>query len=115
MNVLLVCNEADTLAIFEDFCRGADYPLVNSSSLSDAAAVMESQNFDVLVVEGCTSNLAGLPIIRDQRNRVPPPFILIVGNNSELEASGALKLRADGFLTKPIQPALIALNFTQAS
>jgi two-component system, NarL family, sensor histidine kinase BarA len=115
MNVLLVCNEADTRTIFEDFCRAAHYPLVNFSSLSDAAAVMESQNFDVLIVEDCTSNLAGLPTIRDQRKRVSPPFVLIVANNSELEASAALNLKADGFLTKPIQPALIALNFTQAS
>ncbi len=114
MNVLLLCNQPETRSIFEEFCKSADHHFLRVSSLSSAAAVMESQNFDVLIVEDCTSELVGLRIIEDKRKQTPSLFVMIVGNNSEPEASAALKLRADVFLTKPIQPGLIALNFAQA-
>jgi signal transduction histidine kinase len=115
MNVLLVCNESDTRSIVGDFCKTFNHKLLSLSSPCDASADIASQNFGILIVEICGDESAGLPIIADVRRQVLPPFILLVGNNSEADALAALKLGVDAFLTKPIQPTLIALSFAQAA
>src|SRR5215831_15661663 len=112
MNVLIACNEEDTRLIFEDFCRNAQYRFLSLSDFSDSSEAV-SQTFDIVVLEDCSLDPCALSIIEDLRKQVPPPFILVVGNNSEIAVSAALQLRADAFLAKPIQPALIALNFEQ--
>jgi len=112
MNVLIACNEEDTRLIFEDFCRNGQYRFLSLSDFSDTSEAV-SQRFDIFVLEDCSPDSGALSIIEDLREQVPPPFILVVGNNSEIAVSAAVQLRADAFLAKPIQPALIALNFEQ--
>jgi signal transduction histidine kinase len=112
MNVLIACNEEDTRLIFEDFCRNAQYRFLSLSDFSDSSGAV-SQAFDIVVLEDCSLDPCALSIIEGLRKQVPSPFILVVGNNSEIAVSTALQLRADAFLAKPIQPALIALNFEQ--
>jgi signal transduction histidine kinase len=115
MNVLLVCNEADTRSIVEDFCKTDNHKLLSLSGSCNGSVDNTSQDFDVLIVEFCSAEATGLSVIAGLRKQVLPAFIVLVGNNSEAEAFAALKLEVDAFLIKPIQPALIALNFAQAA
>jgi len=113
MNVLLVSSESDTRSIVEDFCKTVNHKLLSLSNLSNTPADIASQNFDILILETCGADVSGL--LADLRKQVLPPFVVLVGNNSESETLAALNWGVDAFLTRPIQPALIALNFARAA
>lgn len=91
MNVLLVDDDSDTLALLGRALTREGHTLVSADNAAAARAAMVAKSFDVIVLDVMLEQASGLELcawLREQANHTPVLF---------LSARGTVRARLDGF------------------
>jgi DNA-binding NtrC family response regulator len=109
--VLVVDDAADYAALLSDVLKSHGIDVVPAGSVEQALTLLQSEPVDLVVTDLRLPGASGIDLIRALRLRDDLlPIILVTGSGSVHHAVEALKLGANDYLQKPIDPArLIAL------
>ncbi len=112
---LLVDDDPLIIEFLEHALTKQGYRVVSESSAEDALERLVTEDFDVVVSDLNMGGLDGLAFTeRVLAQRADVPVILITGAATLEVAIAALRAGAWDFLTKPIDPQLLALSMERA-
>lgn len=108
IRVLLAEDEPNLGTILEQFLTARGFSVVIVRDGSAALERLQSESFDVALLDIMMPGIDGLEVLRIVRDEpFPPEIIIITGNGTVETAISALKLGAYDFLTKPYRMAEI--------
>jgi EAL domain-containing protein (putative c-di-GMP-specific phosphodiesterase class I)/CheY-like chemotaxis protein len=120
IKVLVVEDDAFTRKIIVQVLRDLGYAsIADADSAISAIALLEAKSFDLIITDVNMPNMNGLELVRGIRTgktaakRETRIVILTSHSQSEVLAS-ALALDINGFLVKPIIPAVVEAKLLQA-
>ncbi|MHB8873764.1 MAG: sigma-54-dependent transcriptional regulator [Myxococcaceae bacterium] len=113
--VLLVDDDPLLCEFLERALSKLGFVVVSESSAEDALERLATEDFDVVVSDLNMAGLDGLAFIgRVLARQADVPVILVTGAGTMEVAIAALRAGAWDFLTKPIDPQLLALSMDRA-
>ncbi len=108
-------DEAHAQAVAESLAR-VGYECVVAPNGKRAAALIESENFDVVVTDLIMDDVDGMEILRKTKEELPDAeVILLTGHASVKSALAAGQLGAHNLLTKPVDIKELRLAVEKAS
>jgi len=114
--VLVVDDEEAIRTVLEARLSSWGYDTLLAATADDAARIVDQAAPDIVVSDVVLPGASGLDLLRRLKAGDPSrPVILITGHGSIDDAVEAMKLGADDFLTKPIEPAQLEAVLAAAS
>lgn len=108
-------DEAHAQAVAEALAR-VGYECVEANSGKRAEALIESENFDVIVTDLVMDDVDGMEILRKAKEELPDAeVILLTGHASVKSALAAGQLGAHNLLTKPVDIQELRVAVEKAS
>ncbi len=105
--ILLVDDDPDVLAVFNDILQNAGYDVDPVTSLEQTYQALETGSYSLVISDLCFEKQSetGLDLLsRIETHKYPVDTILITGHSSVESAVKALKMGAYDYLTKPVDP-----------
>ncbi len=103
--VLIVEDDAGVRELLRDELETEGLEVLESESIEGARAVLRGHDVDLLVTDLRLPDGSGQELLRDIRDgEAPPASLVITAFGGVRDAVEALKLGADDFLTKPLDP-----------
>jgi DNA-binding NtrC family response regulator len=109
--ILVVDDAIDYAPILADVLKPHGIEVVAAGSVEEALTLLQSERVDLVVTDLSLPGASGIDLTRELRRRDEIlPIILVTGHGSVHHAVEALKLGANDYLQKPVDPArLVAL------
>lgn len=74
-----------------------------------ALEMLKKSSYDVVILDILMPDISGIKVLRDIRsNKIPTKVIMLTGVNELKLAQESMQLGANDFLTKPVEPRIIA-------
>jgi len=114
--ILLVDDDPDFRSAIDDHLRGCGYQVEARSSAQEALALLNEQDFDVVVADvELRDGLSGVQLCeRIVANRPHVPVVVVTAYGSLDTAIAALRVGAYDFLPKPFQPPYFVARVERA-
>jgi two-component system copper resistance phosphate regulon response regulator CusR len=102
-HILVVDDQADTLALLELTLQTAGYSVQTASNGEEAINLLSHDSFDALVLDIMMPEINGFEVIRklDEQNIVHPPIVFLTARVGIDDRQIGEKLGAIAYLTKP--------------
>lgn len=101
--VLLVDDEADFLATLAERLETRGLKVNTAGSGEDAVAMVESEGFDLIILDLAMPGIDGLETLKRIKAKQPDvEIIMLTGQGSIRTGIEAMKLGAEDFLQKPV-------------
>ncbi len=108
IKVLIAEDEPHLGAILEKFLVGRGYQVSTYGDGRAALDALRAEAFDVALLDIVMPEMDGLEVLRQVREEVSPPEIIIITGNGTIEtAISAMKLGAYDYMSKPYRMAEI--------
>jgi two-component system, NtrC family, response regulator AtoC len=109
-SVLVVDDEDVILGMLSGGLSAAGYEVHCARSGEEALGALQTdRSFAAVVLDYCLPDVSGLELLRRVKARNPEARVIVMTGYSTVElAVNAMKLGADEFLTKPVQPEALA-------
>ncbi len=108
--VMIVEDDAATLAGWAAFIHAAGFSVVPLSSFAEAHRLMPFARPDVLVTDIRLGEYNGLQLVVQAGTLDPPPFVIVTSGFEDPVLTAEAERMGATFLRKPVQPAqLMAL------
>ncbi len=113
--VLFVDDDPDMRDLMRDLLTSQGGTVSTANGLSEAAELLESSEFDVVITDLELGNSSGLEVCERVRGTQPEvPVIMLTGHASMASAVGAIRAGAYDFITKPVDGAVVGLAVDRA-
>ena len=104
--ILIVDDETAILNLMAKACQQSGHETVAVNSEARARKALETQDFDVLVVDLVLGDGNGMDVVRHSEEKCPEAKVIMVTGHGTLEtAVEAMRLGAFDYLTKPFELA----------
>ena len=115
-NILVVDDDAETLALLREILGGEGYRVVTCSSGEEALAVGKQEQFDVIISDmRLGDNLDGLDVLRTYKALQPESEVILITAFGSMEtAIEAVKAGAFDYLSKPFKIDEVLLQVERA-
>lgn len=101
--VLLVDDETDFLATLSERLEARGLKVNTASSGEDAVAKVDSQSFDLIVLDLAMPGIDGLETLKRIKAKQPDAEIIMLSGQGSIKTSiEAMKLGAEDFIEKPV-------------
>ena len=101
--VLLVDDEADFLATLAERLETRGLKVNTATSGEDAVAKVDSQSFDLIVLDLAMPGIDGLETLKRIKAKQPEAEIIMLSGQGSIKTSiEAMKLGAEDFIEKPV-------------
>lgn len=115
MRILLVEDEEAARTLMERMLTVSGYKVVSVSSGSDAIAIMERENFNLIVSDLFMPDKTAIEIIQESRRISPATEVIVITGHASAEtAVRAMKEGAFDYITKPVNFDELKLVITKA-
>jgi len=115
IKVLIAEDEANLGALLEKFLVGRGHEVRTFTDGRSALDALRAESFDVALLDIVMPELDGLEVLRQVREDVSPPEVIIITGNGTIEtAISAMKLGAYDYLSKPYRMAEIEVLVRRA-
>lgn len=102
--LLVVDDEESIRFTFENFLSDAGYQVDEASSLSEAAARVGDQEYDMVFLDILLGRESGMQLLRILHEQRPNcPVVMITGSPEIATAAESVRLGAFDYLVKPVQ------------
>jgi len=102
--ILVVEDEAEIAELLELYLGNEGYGVVKCSSGAGALRVVETEAFDLALLDLMLPDIDGLALCRTIRERHHYPIIMLTARDSESDKITGLTYGADDYVTKPFRP-----------
>jgi CheY-like chemotaxis protein len=107
-NILWVDDEIDQLKSQVIFLEGRGYKVTQASNGDDAVALVDKQNFDLVLLDEMMPGKDGLTTLEEIKEKKPHlPVIMVTKSEEEDLMDQAIGKKIDDYLTKPVNPSQI--------
>ena len=110
MEILLIYHHPTVLAAFEEFAHKFNHELSYQSDVLNVRSTLKNYNGNLIVIEMGPSLSSWQKDIEEQRQRVPRPSFVFLGNGSADEIAQASDLGGDAYISKTLHCKLLAMN-----
>ena len=102
--ILAVDDDPAVLKLIELELREQGFDLITASSGKDAVELAYERRPDLVILDIMLPDISGFEVMRDLRERVSVPIIMLTARSSDAEKVRGLELGADDYLPKPFNP-----------
>jgi two-component system OmpR family response regulator/two-component system response regulator RstA len=107
--LLLVEDDLTLGKMVDDFLTGHGFRVRWESDGTRALGLIDSNNFDILILDIGLPGMDGIQICRTVRDKFSGPIIMLTARGDEIDEVVCLEVGADDFISKPVRPrALLA-------
>jgi len=107
--LLLVEDDLTLGKMVDDFLTGHGFRVRWESNGTRALGLIDSNNFDILILDIGLPGMDGIQICRTVRDKFSGPIIMLTARGDEIDEVVCLEVGADDFISKPVRPrALLA-------
>jgi DNA-binding response OmpR family regulator len=107
-NILIIEDDPNIAELERDYLKLNGYSAEIESDGAAALGKALNGGFDVLIVDLMLPNRSGFEIIRQVRDRLEIPIIVVSARSEDIDKIRGLDCGADDYLTKPFSPAELA-------
>jgi len=105
-HVLIVDDEDLVRQLMVEILERADYEVAGASTAEEALALLETDDFDIVVTDAVMPRFSGFELVRELRRRWPDvPVIVATGATTDATIAEARAAGANEVLTKPFAHA----------
>ncbi len=104
MKILVVDDEREIADLIEVYLKNEGYDVITSYHGGDALKKIQSENFDLAVVDVMLPEVDGFQLCREIREHHRYPVIMLTARTADADKITGLTLGADDYVTKPFNP-----------
>lgn len=105
--ILLVEDDIPLAKLMEDCLQQEDYQVHLYHDGNQACEAIDSQRFDLAVLDLMLPGRDGLEICRHLRKTSDIPVLILTAKEDDMVAAASLQLGVDNYLQKPVRPHLL--------
>lgn len=104
MKILVVDDEKEIADLIELFLKSEGYEVHKCFNGKDALNKIESESFDLAVLDIMLPDIDGFTLCSEIRNKYTYPVIMLTARTDDTDKISGLTLGADDYVTKPFNP-----------
>ena len=103
--ILIVEDDADISMVEEAYLESAGFDTKIVSDGSTVRAMIEKEQFDLILLDLMLPGKNGYEICREIRNQIDIPILMVTARTESVDKIRGLGLGADDYIAKPFDPA----------
>ena len=109
-HILVVDDDDGIRSLVKKYLNENNYLVTTANSAEDAKEKIQIIKFDLIVLDIMMPGKNGLEFIKENKNKLDTPVILLTAKGEALERIEGLKTGADDYLPKPFEPKELILR-----
>lgn len=102
--LLLIDDDTDLCELLAEYLSNEGFQLAMAHDAEQAAALLQQQSFDLMVLDIMMPGRSGLEFLQSIRPANTTPVIMLTGRGDEIDRILGLEMGADDYLAKPCNP-----------
>ena len=108
-HILVVDDDDGIRSLVKKYLNENNYLVTTANSAEDAKEKIQIIKFDLIVLDIMMPGKNGLEFIKENKNKLDTPVILLTAKGEALERIEGLETGADDYLPKPFEPKELIL------
>tara|TARA_B100000287_G_scaffold137584_1_gene129513 strand:+ start:2071 stop:2748 length:678 start_codon:yes stop_codon:yes gene_type:complete len=109
-HILVVDDDDEIRVLVKQFLDQNNFLVTTAKSAEDASKKIEIIKFDLIVLDIMMPGKSGLEFIKENKNKLKTPIILLTAKGEAAERVEGLEMGADDYLPKPFEPKELVLR-----
>ena len=109
-HILVVDDDNEIRSLVKQYLNQNNFLVTTAKSAEDAAQKIDIIKFDLIVLDIMMPGKSGLEFIKENKNKLKTPVILLTAKGAASERVEGLELGADDYLPKPFEPKELILR-----
>jgi len=109
-HILVVDDDNEIRNLVKQFLDQNNFLVTTAKSAEDASKKIEIIKFDLIVLDIMMPGKSGLEFIKENKNKLKTPIILLTAKGAASERVEGLEMGADDYLPKPFEPKELVLR-----
>ena len=109
-HILVVDDDDGIRSLVKKYLNENNYLVTTANSAEDAKEKIQVIKFDLIVLDIMMPGKNGLEFIKENKNKLDTPVILLTAKGEALERIEGLETGADDYLPKPFEPKELILR-----
>ncbi len=109
-HILVVDDDDEIRILVKQFLDQNNFLVTTAKSAEDASKKIEIIKFDLIVLDIMMPGKSGLEFIKENKNKLKTPIILLTAKGEAAERVEGLEMGADDYLPKPFEPKELVLR-----
>ena len=109
-HILVVDDDDEIRMLVKQFLDQNNFLVTTAKSAEDASKKIEIIKFDLIVLDIMMPGKSGLEFIKENKNKLKTPIILLTAKGEAAERVEGLEMGADDYLPKPFEPKELVLR-----
>jgi len=109
-HILVVDDDDEIRSLVKQYLNQNNFLVTTAKSAEDAAQKIDIIKFDLIVLDIMMPGKSGLEFIKENKNKLKTPVILLTAKGAASERVEGLELGADDYLPKPFEPKELILR-----
>jgi len=109
-HILVVDDDNEIRSLVKQFLDQNNFLVTTAKSAEDASKKIEIIKFDLIVLDIMMPGKSGLEFIKENKNKLKTPIILLTAKGAASERVEGLEMGADDYLPKPFEPKELVLR-----
>ncbi|NEO57508.1 MAG: response regulator [Okeania sp. SIO3B5] len=103
-HLLIVDDEPINIQVLNNYLKANNYQVTQASNGKEALAVLDNNNFDMILLDVMMPNMSGYEVCAKIREKYPPqslPILMLTAKNQVADLVMGFQFGANDYLTKP--------------
>ena len=109
-HILVVDDDNEIRSLVKQYLDQNNFLVTTANSAEDAVKKINIIKFDLIVLDIMMPGKSGLDFIKENKNKLKTPIILLTAKGTALERVQGLEMGADDYLPKPFEPKELILR-----
>ncbi len=109
-HILVVDDDNEIRSLVKQYLNQNNFLVTTAKSAEDAAQKIDIIKFDLIVLDIMMPGKSGLEFIKENKNKLKTPVILLTAKGAAAERVEGLEIGADDYLPKPFEPKELILR-----
>ena len=109
-HILVVDDYNEIRSLVKQFLDQNNFLVTTAKSAEDASKKIQIIKFDLIVLDIMMPGKSGLEFIKENKNKLKTPIILLTAKGTASERVEGLEMGADDYLPKPFEPKELVLR-----
>mgnify|MGYP001445325235 FL=1 len=109
-HILVVDDDNEIRSLVKQYLDQNNFLVTTANSAEDANKKIDIIKFDLIVLDIMMPGKSGLDFIKENKNKLKTPIILLTAKGTASERVEGLEMGADDYLPKPFEPKELVLR-----
>ena len=109
-HILVVDDDDGIRSLVKQYLNENNFLVTTSNTAENAIEKVAIVKFDLIVLDVMMPGKSGLDFIKENKNKIDTPIILLTAKREASDRVGGLEIGADDYLPKPFEPKELTLR-----